>query len=110
MLAIEGASKNRFRVEVDGIVKRINTNLTQLLKKTSWLIPYVDGFGKRALSIDNYVIGYSFRTNSLSKAVVKGITPAGFVTLEGSKIERGIQKSETTQAHISAIGLIIDLD
>ncbi len=110
VLSIEGASKNRFRVEVDGKVKRINTNLTQLLKKTSWLIPYVDGFGERALSTGNYIIGYSFRTNSLSKAIVEAITPNGFVTLEGSKIERGIQKSERTQVHISAIGLIIDLD
>ena len=110
VLDIEGAGKNRIRVEVAGKVKRINTKLSQLLRKTHWLVPYVDGFGTRALSVGNYVIGYSYRTNSLSKAVVKGITPAGFVTLEGSKIERGIRKSETTQAHISAIGLMIDLE
>ena len=107
VLEIDEAKKSRFRVEIDGKVKTVNTKLTQILKKPRWLLPYVDGFSGRALSIGDYVIAYSFRTNSLSKAIVKSINPNGYVTIEETKVVRGIRKTIRSQAHISALGLIL---
>ena len=109
VLKINGDGK-RVQVEIDGRTKTITTTLSQLIKKTPWLIPYSDGFSGRALSTGDHVIGYSFKNNSLSKAIVKGISQAGYVALEGSNVVRGIRKIEKTTAHISSIGLIIGLN
>ena len=109
VLKITGDGK-RVQVEIDGRIKTITTTLSQLIKITPWLIPYSDGFSGRALSRGDHVIGYSFKNNSLSKAIVKGISQGGYVALEGSNIVRGIRKIEKTTAHISSIGLIIDLN
>ena len=100
----------RVQVEIDGRIKTITTSLSQLIKKTPWFIPYSDGFSGRALSTGDRVIGYSFMNNSLSKAIVKGISQGGYVALEGSNVVRGIRKIERTKAHISSIGLIIGLN
>ena len=100
----------RVQVEIDGRIKTITTTLSQLIKKTPWLIPYIDGFSGRALSTGDHVIGYSFKNNSLSKATVRGISQGGYVALEGSNVVRGIRKIERTKAHISSIGLIIGLN